>query len=205
MGIERTYQAIPADSDLLDRVRARPELGEWLPIAMCRFRRADDPGGAPPIPELLELEEIVTGLLAAQPSLADRNCYLDRRWDQIGYLLDAHFGDGQDAARSLCRTAVRGEIEVADHARGGQGHPVRHTAPPTVARIAALLRPLTWEQLSRHHNPPAMEAADVYKADARDAERRDEERRYLGELFGRFRQVYLDAAAHGDMVVVTTD
>jgi hypothetical protein len=206
MGLDRVYQAIPVTSGLVERAREDETLGEWLGLVPFWFRKGLGGGLSPGTPEPGELElwQRVRALLEQQPGLEARNCDLERRWDELHYVLSAHRrGEPGTATDALLDVAVRGESLIAKHVRSGQGVPVRHTPPERVAEIARVLAPMTWASLERHCVPDRMEAARVYKFFADRADER--EWIWLRESFDRFRAFYLAAAEHGDAVLVCTD
>src|SRR3954468_21041730 len=137
MGVERSFQAIPASSDLLERARNELGIGELLTLVRYYFRQGLSPETGPLSPYSLELQQIVRGLVAAEPDLATRNHYFDRRWDQIHYLLSATYrGQRMESDDALFDVAVEGETAIAEHVRGGQGILVRYTSPEMVTEVA---------------------------------------------------------------------
>ncbi len=202
MGLDMSYQAMPADCGLIERARQDLELGEMLCLIPLWFRDGQGPRpGRWAAADALwrELGE----LARRHPGLEKRNCYLDRWWDKLHYLLSANRRGGTcSAADELLDKAIRGGEPVAEHARAPQGQPVRYTGPEEVAAIASVLRGLEIEQLRVHYSPPAMEAAGGYKF---LAGRDDRDWEYLPEYFAALRRFYTEVAAHGEGVITCLD
>jgi Domain of unknown function (DUF1877) len=202
MGLDMSYQAIPADSGLLERAREDVELGEMLCLIPLWLEegRGPRPGRCAAADALWhELNE----LARRHPGLEKRNCYLLRWWDELHYLLSVNRrGRAGPAADELLDKAVRGGAMVAEHARGPQGIPIRYVTPAEVAGIADLLGLLTVEQLRACYSPADMEAAGVYKFVAG----RDElDWEYLPQYFEAFRRFYRDVAGRDECVIVCLD
>jgi hypothetical protein len=204
MGMERSYQAIPASCDLIERARNERELGEMLSLSCFYFRKSSEQHYGPPTTASVEFLRIIRALVAADPALSTRNHYLDRLWDQVRYLLSAKYRDEPATANDdLLDMAVAGEATIAEHVCGTQGYPVRYTSPNRVTEIAKALEQLDVDFLKRHYDLAAMERVGIYKAFAgRDS---DEDWDCLGRLIVDLRRFYIDAAKHGDGVLVCTD
>src|SRR5690349_8591179 len=95
MGIDASYQALPASSSLVEVARKDVEVGECLCMALRMF---EDPhverresSGRPPM-DLGErrLWELVLELLRVRPDLRSLNLYLARDWDVLHFFLSAH-------------------------------------------------------------------------------------------------------------------
>jgi hypothetical protein len=204
MGLERSYQAIPADSGLIQRARFEPKIGELLSLVCLWFRQGLSPYSGPVSPESLELHQIVQRLVAAEPELARRNHDLDKRWDQIHYLLSARCrGQRMETDDALFDVAVEGEAKIADHVCGSQGVPVRYTSPGKVADVANALQRIDLDILKQHYSLAAMEQMGIYKAFA--GRESDDDWEYLSKLVRGLSDFYLDAATHGNGVLVCTD
>lgn len=202
MGLDMTYQAIPADCDLIERARQDQEVGEMLCLVPTWFhdggpRRRSWPAAEQLWRDLVEWDR-------QYPGLASRNCYLSRWWDKLHYLLSANRRrDKGSEVDHLFDIAVRGGREIAPHVRAPQGVPVKYVSPDEVELIAVLLGPMTTEDLRAHYCPEKMEASHVYKF---WADRADEsEWPYIAKYFGTFREFYLEAARHREGVIVCLD
>jgi hypothetical protein len=163
MGLDMSQQAIPANCGLFERARADVELGEILCLIPLWFREGFCPrSGRWPVADALWWE---LGELARQhPGLEKRNCYLDRWWDKLHFLLSAkRRGYAGSAADELLDKAIHGGDLIAEHVRAPQGVPVRFVTTAEVNAIAELLRPLTSNQLRVHYSPSDMEVAGMYK------------------------------------------
>jgi len=91
---------------------------------------------------------------------------------------------------------------LGEHARGGQGFPVRYITPENVLRIRELLDRVSLEHLRQHWIPEAMETRGVYKfyggRDEQDLNR-------LPKYFDALRQFYRDTAGRDEYVIVCVD
>jgi hypothetical protein len=194
------YQALPADCDLIERARKDKTLGEILPLVPGWIY-----GGfswkAGSWPEAENLWKECCELIRRHPGLDRRTCYLERYWDILHYLLSPKRRGAPDTEEGKALdSAVVGDSEIADHVRAGQGVPLRHVAPDKVELAAVVLEPMTADRLREHYNPARMEALGVYKF---WADRADESKwRHITEYFAAFRTLYLDAARHGEGVLV---
>lgn len=203
MGLDMSYQAIPPECDLIERARQEQELGEMLCLVPLWFRAGDGPRSRS-WPEADKLWRELCELARQHPGLAKRNCYLDRWWDKLHYLLSANRRGGPGSEEDLLLDkAVRGDSEIAEHIRAPQGVPVKYVAPDEVELIAVLLEPMTAESLRVHYSPVKMEASGVYKFWADRAD--DTEWRHIEDYFARFQLFYLEAARHGEGVIVCLD
>lgn len=204
MGVERSYQAIPAGSDLLERARTEPDIGELLAMAPFYFRRGMSPETGPSSPASLELRRLIHRLVEAEPGLTTRNQYLDRRWDQIHYLLSAtRRGQRAEPDDALFDVALSGETAIDERVRGAQGMLVRYTSPKGAIEVANAFQRVELATLRGHYVLEAMEQAGVYKAFAGRAS--EDDWQYLKGLMLGLRAFYLDVAMHGDGVLVCTD
>jgi hypothetical protein len=205
MGLDMSYQAIPADCDLIERARHDKVLGEMLCSVPHWMREFD----YPPLklwPEADELRQELLELDRRHPGLANRNCYLGRRWDMLHYLLSAN-RRGRHCAHTeedlVLDMAVHGEREIAGHVRAPQGHAVKYVSPEVVELIAVLLEPMTAVTLRVHYDPTWMVARGVYKFFADQAD--SSEWGYIVDSFVSFRDFYLATARHGESVLVCLD
>jgi hypothetical protein len=204
MGLERLFQAIPAHSTLIETAKTDHELGEILGLACLFFQDISRAADGPPSPARERLGREVSALLAQDPALATRNVDVDKRWDQLHFLLSAS-RRGEHAAHqdALFDLAIQGEATIADHVLGSQGYALRYTSPSMVASVAEAFAPLDVAALHRHYDLAAMEAQGVYKAFA--GRESPEDWRYLSMLIEKLRLFYLDAACAEYAVLVHTD
>lgn len=204
MGLDMSYQAIPADCDLIGRAKREEAIGELLCLVPGWFRKGTGPGR--PWPEAESLWRQLCECAALHPGLAKRNYYLDRWWDKLHFVLSANRRreKGSDVDNLLDK-AVRGASEIADHVRATQGAPVKYVAPEEVAMIGALLEPVTAESLRGHFIPAKMDALGVYKFASLTERDHEVEWSHLANCFAEFRTFYLEAARHGEGVIVCLD
>jgi hypothetical protein len=184
--------------------RADRDLGGTLQIALTYFREAGGPHRGPSARDTEWLLQAVREWLAHDPGLATRNCYIDKRWDQIHYLLSARRRGGPPEPDDVVLdAAIEGEATIESHVVASQGFPLRHTSPAMVARIDGLLARLDVKSLRRHYDLSAMEAQGVYKAFA--GPESPEDWQYLTTLIGELQTFYAAAALAGNSVLVVTD
>lgn len=204
MGVERSFQALPAEQRLIELAGTNADLGEIFSIAFTYFRAAGGPPRGPSSPASKTLNRAVCELLTCDPGLATRNCYIDRRWDQIHYLLSAsRRGSRSEPDDAVFDIALGGEATIAFHVIGAQGFPVRHTSPAMVAQIDSLLARLEVQSLRRYYDLAAMEAQGVYKAFA--GRESPEDWQFLKGLIRELQAFYADAARARNSVLVLTD
>lgn len=117
MGLDMSYQAIPAKCDLIDRARSDPVVGEMLCLVPLWFHRGDGPKpGTWPEGELLW--QHLCDLAMQYPGLERWNFDLGRSWDELHYLLSAT-RRGESAARGS--TSSAGSKSPARRLKGGAG------------------------------------------------------------------------------------
>lgn len=206
MGLDASYQALPAGSPLLELARRNIGVGEWLSsfTRLLRDPREDAlaPGGLDPAE--LQLLEAVKDLLRTRPDLATHQVSLDRRWDHLLFVLSERRRDAPGTEDdSLAAIAIEGEAKIAPHVVAGQGVPLRYTRPETVERIARMLESVRLDSLREHFTFEKLRQAAVYKCP--HADRIDEGWQWLRERFELFRAFYVTAAKHGDGVLVFVD
>ena len=202
-----SYQAIPATCDLIQNARDDEHFGDILSFTPRWFASWSKDRvwrrGPRPWPEAEKLCRRLGELAVLHPGLEGRNCFLDSRWDLMHFLHCAHRreepGDERDVTLGH---AVLGTDGIADHVRGAQGVPVKHVPATEVALAADLLGPMSAETLGRHYDPVKIEAAGVYKF---WTDRADEVWADISRRFEEFRAFYVDAARHGDGVLVCLD
>lgn len=202
MGLDMSYQAIPAKCDLIDRARDDPAVGELLCLLPLWFRRGEGPKpGSWPEGEFLW--QHLCKLVKVYPGLEQWNFDLDRAWDELHYLLSATRRDEKACEEdTFLDKAVRGSSEIADHVRAPQGIHVRYVNPSEVELIGVVLEPMKTETLRAHYSPKKMEQRTVYKF---WADRAEEFEFSAARYFDGFRAFYLDAARRGDGVIVCLD
>ena len=205
MGFDMQNQAIPPDSGLIELARSDPDEAWGLSLVPSWFRRQED-GPAPGRegkPRNNPIWDECCRLVGVHPDFRTRNCFLDRDWDVLHYLLSATRRNEPATANDLVidRAFRAGEL-IADHVQGGQEVPVRYLSPAAVSEIAAVLEPLDREALARHYDPARMDD-EVYKFSAEDADEVGWER--IVGYFTAFRSFFLAAAGAGDAVIVCKD
>lgn len=191
MGLDMSYQAIPADCDLIQRAGPGRPLEGMLSMMVLWFCHGSGPRAS--WVEGTRFWHEMCELSVRHPGLEKRNFDLSRSWDELHYLLSESRRAGTMFERDgLLDKAVHGGSEEVDEG-------VRHVTPQEVALIAAVLKPMTIEDLRPHYAPATMEDCGVYKFRA-DAEKTFEES--AAQFFPGFRAFYLDAAEHDEGVLV---
>ena len=204
MGIERSFQTIPESSNLLVWARTERELGKILFLAPWYFKQGSRPSLGPTTPASEAMHRFVRDLVAADPGLTTQNYYVDRRWDQIHYLLSGKYrGGAVGPDDALFDVSIEGDALIAEHVRGGQGYPLRYTSPQLVAAVASAFERINIDSLRANYDLAVMEARSVYKAFAGRETQEDWE--YLSTLIRGLRAFYLNAARTGSGVLVCTD
>jgi hypothetical protein len=202
MGLDMAYQAIPNECDLIERARDDHTLGELLGLVPRWFLNGSGPRPGT-WPEGEKLWQEMRELASRYPGLEKRNFDLSRSWDELHYLLSATRRQGKIVEEDVfLDKAVRGGSGIADYVKAPQGAHVRYVTPNEVELIAVVLEPMTTESLRIHYSPVKMEHSKVYKFWADRAG----EFEYSGaRFFEGFRAFYLEAARHGDGVIVCLD
>ena len=202
MGLDMSYQAIPAKCDLIERAQHNQTVGEML----CRVPHWFRNGHGPKLgtwPEGEQLWQHLSELAIQYPRLERWNFDLNRCWDELHYLLSAN-RRGEKAAEedNFLDKALRGSSQIADHVRAPQGIHVRYVAPSEVELIGVVLQPMKTESLRVHYSPKKMEQRQVYKF---WADRAGEFEFSAARFFDSFRAFYLEAAMRGDGVIACLD
>lgn len=202
MSADMSYQALPPAAGLIELARQDCELGEVLAFApqffVDKFKRSPRPW-----PAADRLCQKLREMSEQFPGVEKRNCFLDSRWDALYYLLSANRRreiSGQ--ADITFEHAVLGAEDIAEHVQGAQGAPVKYVRPDEVISIARLLETMSPLTLRKHYDPARMSDAGVYKF---WSDRGEEEWADVEVRFAALRQFYLDAAHHGEGVMVVLD
>ena len=204
MGLDADYQAIPAASRILTRLREDVSLRDWANMAPLWIRGGLEPSPWAPEPPERAVRQLVEELLRAHPDLPRRHCTLDRAWDVLHHLLSANRRDeAGTAGDALADAAIQGEEPVAEHVRGMQGVPMRYTPPETVRRIAHHLESLVFDELVSQGHARLLADPEVYKGPVEGSQQ--ELREWLSPYFEALRAFYRTAASHGDGVLVSLD
>jgi hypothetical protein len=146
MGFDVTLAALPSQCELLERVRAGEINAEFLRFVGWYFfnrrtsatRRIGFARGDPESERFVDLVEII---LAEHPGIAERSCYLKRRFEWLEWLLVRCVRT--EADHSLAVAAIRGDGQVLPDAFSTQGFPIRWTLPDRCVLIHHRLESLT--------------------------------------------------------------
>jgi hypothetical protein len=208
MGLDRTWQAIPVSSPLIERARgARAkddrDFGECLLYATNVFRQPALAAG------YREVGRCVSDLVADDPTIATRSYDSERRnWDHLHYVLSenrrsSHYGCEPRGRDRLYDVAMRGEEVLFDYARAGTINVigVRYSEPALVQQVVSALETMSHEYMRLSYVPGQMERDGVYKF---AATRGEEYWGYIREAFDNLRTFYRAAAESGEGVAVFT-
>jgi Domain of unknown function (DUF1877) len=207
MGLELSYQALPADCGLVERARADVAFADSVQLIPSWFahnrpapeREGEMHGGATD-----PAWDWCCRLAAQWPDLYQRNCYLDRWWDKLHFLLSARRrGQAPQPGDDVVDQAFNAGGIIAEHVRAGQGAPIRYLEPAIVTAIASRVSPWRFEDVAVHYDAARMEAAAVYKHHAPCDEAR--EFIWLAECFTLFQSFFRAASAKGEAVLACKD
>lgn len=204
MGLDMSYQAIPADSSLLKKVAESETAAVSLNI--YGFKKISDEN-LEYYKENGEFAEFVseTKLIRNEHSdIENRECDLGRRWDMLHYLLSEIRRNNQPYDETdLVHRAIHGGEKLGENAVLPQGVPVRFLNPQEVKEISTLFGQIETDALEEYWNPPKMREAGVYKIRGDDSD--DYQLNYLKEEFEKLKDFYLWAAIYDEGVLVFCD
>jgi len=204
MGLDMSYQAIPAKCNLIERARNERIVGKLLHLVPHWLQNGFDASEYGSWSEGEALWQYLCEMAKQYPGIEQWNFALDRSWDELHYLLSAtRRGERATDEDALLDKALRGSREIADHVRTSQGLHVRYVTPSEVKQIGTVLEPMHSESLRAHYAPEKMEQCAIYKFWADRAG--TFESLSLHDYFYGFRAFYLDAARRGDGIFVCLD
>lgn len=198
-----SYQAIPADSNLLKKVAESETVAVSLNIH--GFKEVSDEylqyyGENAEFSEFVSEAKLIRN---EHSGIENRELDLYRRWDMLHYLLSEIRRNNQVFDETdLIHRAIHGGEKLGD-AVLVQGVPVRFLNPREVKEISTLFGQIETDSLEEHWNPPQMREAGVYKirGDYSDNDQLD----YLKEEFENLKAFYLWAAIYDEAVLVFCD
>lgn len=177
MGRESRLQAFPEDWPLVRQVQSGETSGDLLQavyhyLSWLRGKQfVTDPQA------YFQLEEdaprraafgATLDLLAVDSGLLWRQCYLDRRFEVLRYLLTESAPN--DSTRRLYELAIDGSGPIHPQATATQGHPICWSDADTTKRIHAALSSVEFSSLAAHFGTAKFLAAELYK---KSVERRE--------------------------------
>lgn len=189
MGLEASYQAIPADCNLLKRSIADAAFGTHLSIPSALSSWEAEPHWEG---EDEDFRTEVKRLHQDHPGLQDRHYTLDRSWDILCYLISPARRKGDLDNPDPGLFAIRGQIALADHLECGQGFKLKFNPPQTVVQIVEFLQTV---DLKAAWNPEDMVEQGVYKFFG-------ESPHHCEKLAAELLQFYRRAAAQQEGVLV---
>lgn len=185
MGRETQLQAFPNDWPLVRQVQSGECSGDLLQTA-CHYlswlRRKQfktDPRAYFDLeddPQRRAVFGATLDLLAVDSGLLWRQCYLDRRFEVLRYLLTESARD--DSTRRLYEMAIDGSGPIHPQATATQGHPICWSDADTTKRIHAAISSVEFSSLAAHFGTAKFLAAELYK--------KSEERREIHALHAYF-------------------
>jgi hypothetical protein len=204
MGLDMSYQAIPADSSLLKKVSESENAAVSLNIH--GFKEVSDEylqyyGENTEFAEFLSETKLIRN---EHSGIENRELYLGRRWDMLHYLLSEIRRNDQPYDESdLIHRAIHGGELLGDGVYLPQGVPVRYLNPQEVKEISKLFGQIETDSLEIYWNPPKMREAGVYKIRGDDSD--NDQLYYLKEDFEKLKDFYLWAAIYDEAVLVFCD
>ena len=196
MGRETQLQAFPNDWPLVRQVQSGECSGDLLQTA-CHYlswlRRKQfktDPRAYFDLeddPQRRAVFGATLNLLAVDSGLLWRQCYLDRRFEVLRYLLTESAPD--EATGRLFELAINGSWQIHPDATATQGYPICWSDAATTKRIHAALFHIEFSSLAVHFGTDKYLATPLYK--------KSEERREVHALHAYFcelKEYYLAAA-----------
>jgi hypothetical protein len=185
MGRETQLQAFPNDWPLVRQVQSGECSGDLLQTA-CHYlswlRRKQfktDPRAYFDLeddPQRRAVFGATLDLLAVDSGLLWRQCYLDRRFEVLRYLLTESARD--DSTRRLYEMAIDGSGPIHPQATATQGHLICWSDADTTKRIHAAISSVEFSSLAAHFGTAKFLAAELYK--------KSEERREIHALHAYF-------------------
>ena len=182
-------------------MNAQAMLEQLLKSGLSMIEGKPQAPGAPARADALRsLLEELDRLLKSNPGLHARNYGLERAWDMLEYVISPVRRSGNFEQPDLGRIAINGEKDLAPHLFGGQGVPIRLTAPETVQKILAYLMQTDFKS---NFDLPKMLRSGVYKCaeDWTDESFWPYIEGYLKDFTGFYRQ----AVIHNEAVLVWID
>ena len=170
MGRETQLQAFPNDWPLVRQVQSGECSGDLLQTAchyLCWLRRKQyktDPRAYFDLeddPQRRAVFGATLDLLAVDSGLLWRQCYLDRRFEVLRYLLTESAPD--DPTRRLYEMAIDGSGPIHPQATATQGPPICWSDADTTKRIHAAISSVEFSSLAAHFGTAKFLAAELYK------------------------------------------
>jgi hypothetical protein len=170
VGKETQLQALPYDWPLVRQVQSGECSGDLMQTAcyfLCWLRRKQfttDPRSYFALeddPQRRAVFEATLDLLAVDSGLLWRQCYLDRRFEVLRYLLTESATD--ESTRQLYRASIEGSVPFHPQATTTQGHLIGWSDPETTKRIHSALCSVEFSWLAVHFGTESFLATELYK------------------------------------------
>jgi hypothetical protein len=148
---------------------------------------------------LQEKPELIADYLAEDPldgfgPFADLD--VDKAWHAIHFLLTGTAWEGEPPLNFL----ATGGTEIGDDLGYG---PARGLAASRVRELAAALEPLPADILMERFNPAAFTSAEIYPEIWDRPPEDDDTRGYVAEYYDELRTFVIDAAVHGEALLIS--
>lgn len=205
MGLDMSYQAIPADSEFFIKTRESERTTTLLNVHGFKDIPEDVVKRYSEDSEFTEFKKESDKIRRSHTNIENREFYFGRRWDMLHYLLSEIRRDPQKSydESDLIYRAIHGGEELGGNAVLPQGIPVRYLTPQEVKEVSKLFGQIKTEELEKHWDPPQMREAGVYKI---RGDYSDEiQLIYLREEFEKLKDFYLWAAIYDEAVLVFCD
>jgi len=185
MGRETQLQAFPNDWPLVRQVQSGKCSGDLLQavyhyLSWLRGKQfVTDPQAYFQLEEDRPLRAAygaTLDLLAVDSGVLWRQCYLDRRFEVLRYLLTESARN--DSTRRLYEMAIDGSGPIHPQATATQVHPICWSDADTTKRIHAAISSVEFSSLAAHFGTAKFLAAELYK--------KSEERREIHALHAYF-------------------
>jgi hypothetical protein len=201
MGIDISYQAMPAGCALLERSKRDPEFGCYLEFfdsyakmtqATIDHRKLDN------ISHEFAIE--AKSLAAKHPGLEERYLYAGRTWDRLHYLMSEfrRHGETRHSSDWVAKVLFGGEV-LNPETQTTIGIPIRYSTPVEVAELLEQLGQITHESLRAYWNAEVMVQDGVYKMHSSDD---DKSFGWICESLEELKRFYAQVAAHAEGVLV---
>ena len=147
--------------------------------------------------EVLQAEPMALGAFLFPPGdvppPVDRYLEVDKTWQAIHFLLT---GDPWAGGPPFANAVLGGE-ELSDEDQGYG--PARFLVPEEVAAVAAALATVPVEELLARYDADSLNAAEVYPGGWTGG---PEDRAFIGEHYASLRELFANAAANGDGMIL---
>ncbi len=168
MGLDMTYQALPAACALLDRIVQQPQAWQddlWSTLPWSVNRRDPRSRGVLELPEVRELLEAMPDPTVWQYRAVSRS-QGKLRW-LLSTPAERELGTHEEIARTLPYRVVHGDVPIGPHVVAVQGVPLRRSGAVFVGEVVDHLEAIDEAELRASFDPGEM-VGRVYQAFGND-------------------------------------